>query len=98
MPYELLPNAEHCLRRTLLMRFAVSALLLSCLGIYGTLNYITRLQRREVGLRLAPRAPRGGILRHFVGQGLRVAVLASLLGVEDIDVGSVQSARCTDIH
>jgi hypothetical protein len=72
---------EHRLRVTLLMTFALSALLLSCLGIYGTLSYITRLQRRDVGLRLALGAPRSGILRLFVGQGLRVAAVAALAGV-----------------
>jgi putative ABC transport system permease protein len=69
------------LRTTVLLAFATSALLLSCLGIYGTLSYITRLQRREVGLRLALGAARRGIVGHFVGQGLRVAAIASALGL-----------------
>jgi ABC-type lipoprotein release transport system permease subunit len=73
--------AEHRLRRTLLLTFAVSALLLSCLGICDTLSYITRLQRRDVGLRLALGAARSGILRLFVVQGLRVAAVASVVGV-----------------
>jgi cell division protein FtsX len=73
--------AEHRLRMTLLLTFAVSALLLSCLGIYGTLSYITRLQRREIGLRLALGAARGGILRLFVFKGLRVAAIASAVGL-----------------
>jgi putative ABC transport system permease protein len=87
--YEVVPLAdqianvyrEHRLRTTVLVTFAVSALLLSCLGVYGTLSYITRLQRREVGLRLALGAARSGILGHFVGQGLRVAAIASALGL-----------------
>lgn len=87
--YEVLPlsdriagiYAEQRLRTTLLMTFAVGALLLSCLGIYGTLSYITRLQRRDIGLRLALGATRGGILRLFVVQGLRVAAVATIAGL-----------------
>jgi putative ABC transport system permease protein len=74
-------RVDERLRTTVLTTFAVSALLLACLGVYGTLSYITRLQRREVGLRLALGAARGGIVRHFVGLGLRVAAIASAAGV-----------------
>jgi ABC-type antimicrobial peptide transport system permease subunit len=59
----------------------VGALLLACLGNYGTISYITRLQRREVAVRLALGAARSGILGHFVGQGFRVAAIGSAAGV-----------------
>ena len=74
-------HADERLRTIVLTTFAVSALLLACLGVYGTLSYITRLQRREVGVRLALGASRSGILGHFVGQGLRVAAIASAGGL-----------------
>ena len=74
-------RADERLRTIVLTTFALSALLLACLGIYGTLSYITRLQRREVGVRLALGAARSGILRHFVGQGLRVTVVAGIAGL-----------------
>jgi predicted permease len=65
--------AQNRLRTVLLTLFAATALSLAALGIYGTLGYVVDLRRREVGLRLALGAPRSGILRHFAGQGLRVA-------------------------
>jgi putative ABC transport system permease protein len=73
--------AENRLRTTLLTAFAVSALLLACLGVYGTLSYVVGLRRREVGLRLALGAGRGGILRQFLWEGLRVAMAAAAIGL-----------------
>ncbi len=71
---------EDRLRTVLLTLFAASALLLACLGLYGTLNYLGRLRQREVGVRLAMGAMRGQILRRFLLQGLRVTVLGCAAG------------------
>ena len=65
----------------LLVLFAVTALSLACLGVYGTLSYVVSLKRREVGLRLALGAARLSILRLLLGQGLRVVSVACLLGL-----------------
>jgi putative ABC transport system permease protein len=73
--------AQNRLRTVLLVLFAVTALALTCLGVYGTLSYVVRLRRREIGLRLALGAARAGILRQFLGQGLRVAALACACGL-----------------
>jgi putative ABC transport system permease protein len=73
--------AETRLRTVLLVLFALTALSLACLGIYGTLSYVVGLKRREVGLRLALGAARTSVLRHFLAQGLRVAVVACVLGL-----------------
>jgi putative ABC transport system permease protein len=73
--------AQNRLRTVLLTLFAVTALSLATLGIYGTLSYVVGLRRREVGLRLALGAPRSGILRQFAGQGLRVAVAGCACGL-----------------
>ena len=56
----------------LLVLFAVTALSLACVGLYGTLSYVVSLRRREVGLRLALGALRSDIIRQF-WTGLRVA-------------------------
>jgi len=61
--------------------FSVTALSLACVGVYGTLGYIVRLRRKEVGLRLALGAGRSGILRQFMGQSLRVVGLACAGGL-----------------
>jgi putative ABC transport system permease protein len=73
--------AENRLRTVGLTLFAATALSLACLGIYGTLSYVVRLRRREVGLRLALGAARSGILRQFIGQGLRVTIAACACGL-----------------
>ena len=72
---------ENRLRTTVLIAFAATALSLACVGLYGTLSYVVSLRRREVGLRLALGALRSDIIRQFLGQGLRVAVLACLCGL-----------------
>jgi predicted permease len=69
------------LRTVLLAFFAITALSLACIGLYGTLSYAVNLRRREVGLRLALGAARRDIIRQFLVQGLRVAVVASICGV-----------------
>jgi len=45
--------AENRLRTVVLGALAVTALVLACLGIYGTLGYVVGLRRREIGLHLA---------------------------------------------
>jgi putative ABC transport system permease protein len=73
--------AENRLRTTLLVLFAVAALSLACVGLYGTLSYMVSLRRREVGLRLALGAARGGIVRQFLLQALRVVGVACVCGL-----------------
>lgn len=80
---------QNRLRTLLLTFFAMTALSLACVGLYGTLSYAVYLRRREVGLRLALGAARSDIVRQFLGQGLRVAGLACICGL----VLSIASAR-----
>ncbi len=73
--------AQNRLRTTLLVLFAVTALCLACLGVYGTLSYAVSLRRREVGLRLALGALRSAIIRQLVGHALRVVGVACIGGL-----------------
>ncbi len=73
--------AENRLRTVLLSFFALTAVSLACLGLYGTLSYLVSARRREVGLRLALGALRGQIVQQFLSQGLAVAMLAALAGL-----------------
>jgi putative ABC transport system permease protein len=72
---------QNRLRTMLLVLFAVTALALACVGLYGTLSYVVNLRRREVGLRLALGAARSDIIRQFLVQGLRVAGVACVCGL-----------------
>jgi len=74
-------SSENRLRTMLLALFAVTAVALACIGIYGTLSYLGRLRRREVGVRLALGAERSQIVARFLVQGLRVAAVGCLAGL-----------------
>ena len=73
--------AETRLRMLLLASFAVTALALAVVGLYGTLSYAVTVRRREIGLRLALGAVRSEIVRQFLGQGFRVAGIACICGL-----------------
>jgi len=72
--------AENRLRTILLTFFAVTAVSLTCIGLFGTLSYSVTLRRREVGLRLALGALQGQIVKHFLLQGLAVTFLGCVAG------------------
>jgi putative ABC transport system permease protein len=61
--------------------FAVTALLLAGLGIYGTISYVVNEQRREIAVRLALGAQRGTILKMVLRRGLGLAAAGAGLGV-----------------
>jgi len=73
--------SENHLRTILLAFFAAAAVLLACVGLYGTISYAVNVRKREVGLRLALGAMRPQIARHFLSQGLLVSGLGCLAGV-----------------
>jgi putative ABC transport system permease protein len=73
--------AQNRLRTTVLTFFAITALMLACVGIYGTLSYVVNLRRREVGLRLALGAVQRRLVGEFVLQAWRVVVLAIAAGL-----------------
>jgi len=61
--------------------FAALAILLAAVGLYGTLAYMVNRRVREIGVRLAFGARRGTILRMVVGDALRLAAIALVVGV-----------------
>ena len=73
--------SENRLRTVLLASFAMTAVSLACVGLYGTLSYLVSLRRREVALRLALGALRGQVVRQFLGVGLRVMALGCAAGL-----------------
>jgi putative ABC transport system permease protein len=73
--------AENRMRTILLSLFALTALSLACVGLYGTLSYVIMLRNREIGLRLAIGARRSQILWRYLAQGLRVTLLGCACGL-----------------
>src|SRR5215470_7328625 len=65
----------------LLGAFALLALLLAAVGIYGLITYMTTKRTHEIGVRMALGADRWSILRMVVGGGLRLALIGIAIGV-----------------
>jgi ABC-type antimicrobial peptide transport system permease subunit len=61
--------------------FALTALLLAALGIYGTISYLVSERTHEIGIRLALGAKRSEIMRMILRQGLALAIAGAALGV-----------------
>jgi predicted permease len=73
--------AQNRLRTSVLTFFAGTAISLACLGLYGTLSYLGRMRRREMGLRLAIGATRPQIVATLLNQGLRIVAIGCLAGL-----------------
>jgi predicted permease len=60
--------------------FAVVALFLAVVGIYGALAYSVTQRRREIGIRMAMGSAPSDVFRSVVGQGLRVMGIGLVVG------------------
>ncbi|MGH9850725.1 MAG: FtsX-like permease family protein, partial [Blastocatellia bacterium] len=61
--------------------FALIALLLAAVGIYGVLSFAVSERRQEIGIRIALGARRFDILRLVVGQALALTLAGMLIGL-----------------
>jgi predicted permease len=65
----------------LLLLFAISALLLAALGVYGVVTYSVAQRQREIGLRLALGAQRQNIYRLVLHDGLTPVLAGAVAGI-----------------
>jgi putative ABC transport system permease protein len=72
----------------LLTIFAVTALLLSSIGIYGVLSYTVAQRTRDFGIRVALGASSTEILRNVLGYGLRLTTFGLVAGLAAALVGT----------
>ena len=66
---------------TLLGGFAVSAVSLAAIGIFGMLSYLVAARRREIGVRVALGATRRGVIAMVVGRGMTYAIPGAIIGL-----------------
>lgn len=61
--------------------FAILALAIAAVGIYGILSYTVSRRRREIGIRLALGAGPATIRRMVIREGLAMAAIGSVVGI-----------------
>jgi predicted permease len=66
---------------SLMGTFALLALVLCAVGIYGVLNYSVRRQTRDIGVRIAIGATRGRVRAGVLRRGLALAATGAVAGV-----------------
>jgi putative ABC transport system permease protein len=73
----------------LLACFATIALVLAAVGLYGIVSYLVAKRSRELAVRLALGADRGGIVRLVLAQGMRPVAIGAGIGL----LGSLAATR-----
>jgi putative ABC transport system permease protein len=74
-------RAQRRLTLILLVSFAVLALLLATVGIYGVMSYSVRQRTHEVGIRMALGARPEQVLKLVLMQGMKLALVGVAMGL-----------------
>jgi ABC-type antimicrobial peptide transport system permease subunit len=73
--------AERKFLMILLDAFAVVALLLASVGLFGVISYLVGQRRQELGIRIALGAQRRDVLRLVLNHGMKMAMGGVALGL-----------------
>src|SRR5438477_150781 len=73
--------AQRRISMEMITLFALTALLLAALWIYGVISYLVSERTHEIGIRLALGASRSNILRIVLRQGLGLAIVGAAVGL-----------------
>jgi predicted permease len=73
--------AARRLSMILLSAFAVLALALSCIGIYGVVSHLVGQRTHEIGVRMALGAQPGDVMRLVLGHGAKMALIGVAIGI-----------------
>ena len=79
--------------------FALLALVLACVGLYGLLSYEVSRRTREIGIRMALGAHPGSVLTLVLRQGIALAIVGAAAGIAvALGVTRYLASMLYDVH
>jgi len=72
---------ESRFRTIVISLFALLALFVACIGVYGVMSYLVSQRSREFGIRMAVGGTRSSVFLLVLGQGAKIAVLGVIVGL-----------------
>jgi putative ABC transport system permease protein len=79
--------------------FAVLALILAAIGIYGLVAYSVGQRTHEIGIRMALGAEKSRLMRMVLGEGLKMALVGGIIGLAlALPLPKLFAAMFYDLH